>query len=252
MGFFDKLALKKYDREAQKVMAFESQMAALSNEELQAKTPYFKDLLANGKTLEDIKYEAFAVVREAAKRTLGEFPYKVQIIGSLVLNNGDVAELKTGEGKTLTATMAVYLNALSGKGVHVITVNDYLAKRDSEWMGKLYKFLGLSVGLVIAGMRPDHRLLIAYTTESRYLLLCLPTHYIIKPLYIFTIPAGRLPSLLYYSTTVLHIRGGPPAIVPYPYMIPVYIPEDRPHLHQLDSLPDHQLQIIQADYLTAL
>ena len=147
MGFFDKLALKKYDREAQKVMAYESQMAAMSNEELQAKTPYFKNLLANGKTLEDIKYEAFAVVREAAKRTLGEFPYKVQIIGSLVLNNGDVAELKTGEGKTLTATMAVYLNALAGKGVHVITVNEYLSGRDAEWMGQVYKFLGLTVGV---------------------------------------------------------------------------------------------------------
>ena len=147
MGFFDKLALRKYDREAQKVMAFESQMAALSNEELQAKTPYFKDLLAKGKTLEDIKYEAFAVVREAAKRTLGEFPYKVQIIGSLVLHNGDVAELKTGEGKTLTATMAVYLNALAGKGVHVITVNEYLSGRDAEWMGQVYRFLGLTVGV---------------------------------------------------------------------------------------------------------
>ena len=147
MGFFDKLALKKYDREAQKVMAYESQMAAMSNEELQAKTPYFKNLLANGKTLEDIKYEAFAVVREAAKRTLGEFPYKVQIIGSLVLNNGDVAELKTGEGKTLTATMAVYLNALAGKGVHVITVNEYLSGRDAEWMGQVYRFLGLTVGV---------------------------------------------------------------------------------------------------------
>ena len=100
MGFFDKLALKKYEKEALKVMAYENEMASLSNEELQAKTPYFKELLANGKTIADIKYEAFAVVREAAKRTLGEFPYKVQIIGSLVLNNGDVAELKTGEGKT--------------------------------------------------------------------------------------------------------------------------------------------------------
>ena len=147
MGFFDKLALRKYEREALKVMAFENEMAALSNEELQAKTPYFKDLLENGKTLDDIKYEAFAVVREAAKRTLGEFPYKVQIIGSLVLNNGDVAELKTGEGKTLTATMAVYLNALSGKGVHVITVNEYLSGRDAEWMGQVYRFLGLTVGV---------------------------------------------------------------------------------------------------------
>ena len=147
MGFFDKLALKKYEKEALKVMAYENEMASLSNEELQAKTPYFKELLANGKTIADIKYEAFAVVREAAKRTLGEFPYKVQIIGSLVLNNGDVAELKTGEGKTLTATMAVYLNALEGKGVHVITVNEYLSGRDAEWMGQIYRFLGLTVGV---------------------------------------------------------------------------------------------------------
>ena len=117
MGFFDKRALKKYMKEADKVIAYESQMAALSNEELQAKTPYFKELLAQGQTLDDIKYEAFAVAREAAKRCIGEFPYKVQIIGSLVLHNGDVAEMKTGEGKTLTCTMAVYLNALAGNGV---------------------------------------------------------------------------------------------------------------------------------------
>ena len=103
-----------------------------------AKTAYFKEKPANGSTLEDIKYEAFAVAREAGKRTIGEFPYKVQIIGSLVLHNGDVAEMKTGEGKTLTATMAVYLNALAGKGVHVITVNEYLSARDAEWMGQIY------------------------------------------------------------------------------------------------------------------
>ena len=147
MGFFDKRLLKKYWKEADKVIAYESKMAALTNEELQAKTPYFKELLANGKTLDDIKYEAFAVAREAAKRCIGEFPYKVQIIGSLVLHAGDVAEMKTGEGKTLTCTMAVYLNALAGKGLHVITVNEYLSGRDAEWMGQIYRFLGLTVGV---------------------------------------------------------------------------------------------------------
>ena len=147
MGFFDRRAIKKYLKEADKVIAYESQMAALTNEELQAKTPYFKELLAQGKTLDDIKYEAFAVAREAAKRCIGEFPYKVQIVGSLVLHNGDVAEMKTGEGKTLTCTMAVYLNALAGKGLHVITVNEYLSGRDAEWMGQIYRFLGLTVGV---------------------------------------------------------------------------------------------------------
>ena len=147
MGFFDKRLLKKYMKEADKVIAYESKMAALSDEELQAKTPYFKDLLAKGASLDDIKYEAFAVAREAAKRCIGEFPYKVQIIGSLVLHAGDVAEMKTGEGKTLTCTMAVYLNALAGKGLHVITVNEYLSGRDAEWMGQIYRFLGLTVGV---------------------------------------------------------------------------------------------------------
>ena len=147
MGFFDKRAIKKYLKEADKVIAYESKMAALTDEELQAKTPYFKELLAQGKTLDDIKYEAFAVAREAAKRCIGEFPYKVQIVGSLVLHNGDVAEMKTGEGKTLTCTMAVYLNALAGKGLHVITVNEYLSGRDAEWMGQIYRFLGLTVGV---------------------------------------------------------------------------------------------------------
>ncbi len=147
MGFFDKRAIKKYLKEADKVIAYESKMAALTNEELQAKTPYFRELLAQGKTLDDIKYEAFAVAREAAKRCIGEFPYKVQIVGSLVLHNGDVAEMKTGEGKTLTCTMAVYLNALAGKGLHVITVNEYLSGRDAEWMGQIYRFLGLTVGV---------------------------------------------------------------------------------------------------------
>ena len=147
MGLFDKLALKKYSRIADKVLALEDKMKALSDDELRAKTPYFKELLANGKTLDDIKVEAFAVAREAARRTLSEFPYKVQVIGSLVLHDGDVAEMKTGEGKTLTATMAVYLNALAGKGVHVVTVNEYLSERDANWMGQIYRFLGLTVGV---------------------------------------------------------------------------------------------------------
>ena len=147
MGLFDKMALKKYSRIADKVLALEDQMKALSDEDLRAKTDYFKKQLAEGKTLEDIKVEAFAVAREAARRTLAEFPYKVQVIGSLVLHDGDVAEMKTGEGKTLTATMAVYLNALAGKGVHVVTVNEYLSERDANWMGQIYRFLGLTVGV---------------------------------------------------------------------------------------------------------
>ena len=147
MGFFDRRALRKYSKEADKVLAYESTMAALSDDELRAKTDYFKDLLGKGKTLEDIKYEAFAVAREAAKRTIKEFPFKVQVMGSLVMHDGDVAEMKTGEGKTLTATMATYLNALSGKGVHVVTVNEYLSGRDAEWMGQIYRFLGLTVGV---------------------------------------------------------------------------------------------------------
>ena len=171
MGFFDNRAIRKYEVEADKVIAFEKQMAALSDEELRNKTQYFKEQLANGKTLNDIKFEAFAVAREAAKRTIGEFPFKVQIIGSLVLNEGDVAEMKTGEGKTLTATMAVYLNALEGKGVNVVTVNEYLSKRDAEWMGQIYRFLGLTVGcnlreLTTQEKKEAYLCDITYTTNS--------------------------------------------------------------------------------------
>ncbi len=171
MGFFDKRALKKYTKEANKVFELEQQMAALSDEDLRAKTPYFRELLKEGKTLEDIKIEAFAVCREAAKRTLGEFPYKVQVIGSLVLHQGDVAELRTGEGKTLTATMAVYLNALEGKGVHVVTVNEYLSARDADWMGQVYRFLGLTVGVnarskTTQEKREAYLCDITYTTNS--------------------------------------------------------------------------------------
>ena len=168
---FDKHAVNKYRKEAQHVLAYEPEMAKLSDEELKAKTPYFKELLSQGKTLNDIKYEAFAVAREAAKRTLGQFPFPVQIIGALVLNNGDVAEMKTGEGKTLTATMAVYLNALAGKGVHVVTVNEYLAQRDADWMGQIYRFLGLTVGINIREKttrekKEAHDCDVTYTTNS--------------------------------------------------------------------------------------
>ena len=140
-----------------KINGLEEEMTKLTDNELRAKTEYFKGQLKEGKTLDDILPEAFAVVREASKRVLGMRHFDVQSIGGIILHQGRIAEMKTGEGKTLVATLPVYLNALEGKGVHVITVNDYLAKRDSEWMGKLYKFLGLSVGLVIAGMEPKEK-----------------------------------------------------------------------------------------------
>ena len=167
----DERVLKKYSKMADKVLAYEDEMAKLSNEELQAKTPYFKDLLAKGATLDDIKFEAMAVAREAARRTLGQFPYKVQVIGALVMHDGDVAEMRTGEGKTLTATMAIYLNALEGKGAYVVTVNEYLAQRDAEWMGQIYRFLGLTVGCNIHDLttqekQQQHLCDICYTTNS--------------------------------------------------------------------------------------
>ena len=140
-----------------KINGLEEEISKLTDSELRGKTPYFKEQLKNGKTLDDILPEAFAVVREASKRVLGMRHFDVQLIGGIILHQGRIAEMKTGEGKTLVATLPVYLNALEEKGVHVITVNDYLAKRDSEWMGKLYKFLGLSVGLVIAGMEPQEK-----------------------------------------------------------------------------------------------
>ena len=150
-----------------KINSLEPEMEKLSDHELRQKTDYFKKQLANGKTLDDILPEAFAVVREASKRALGMRHFDVQLIGGIILHQGRIAEMKTGEGKTLVATLPVYLNALEGKGVHVITVNDYLAKRDSEWMGKLYKFLGLSVGLVIAGMDPQAKRA-AYNADITY------------------------------------------------------------------------------------
>lgn len=150
-----------------KINSLEEEMTKLTDKELREKTEYFKKQLEEGKTLDDILPEAFAVVREASKRTLGMRHFDVQLIGGIILHQGRIAEMKTGEGKTLVATLPVYLNALEGKGVHVITVNDYLAKRDSEWMGKLYKFLGLSVGLVIAGMDPEAKQK-AYAADITY------------------------------------------------------------------------------------
>ena len=143
----DQHILKKYVKEAKKVMSLAEQMKALSDDQLRAKTNEFRERLKNGQTLEDIKTEAFAVVRETARRVLNLYPFECQVIGGLVLNDGDVAEMKTGEGKTLTATMPVYLNALEGKGVYVVTVNEYLAQRDANEMGQIYRWLGLTVGV---------------------------------------------------------------------------------------------------------
>ena len=167
----DKGTMRRLNRLADQVEAHADEMAALSDEELQAKTPYLRDLLKQGKTLDDILPEAFAVVREGARRVLGLYPFRVQIMGSAVLHGGNIAEMRTGEGKTLTATMAVYLNALPQEGVHVVTVNEYLSARDGEEMGELYKWLGLTVGINGSEMSPDEKRAaynadITYTTNS--------------------------------------------------------------------------------------
>ena len=174
MSFFEKLfgsfsdkELKRINPIKDKVLALEPEMAKLTDEQLQAKTAEFKERLAKGETLDDILPEAFAVCREADWRVLGMKPYPVQIIGGIVLHRACIAEMQTGEGKTLVATMPVYLNALTGKGVHVITVNDYLARRDSEWMGKVYRFLGLTVGLVVHGVEANDRKA-AYAADVTY------------------------------------------------------------------------------------
>lgn len=150
----DKGEIRRLEKMADKVLKYEDEMAALTDEQLQAKTEEFKQRYQNGETLDQLLYEAFAVVREGAKRVLGLFPYKVQVMGGIVLHHGDVPEMRTGEGKTLTATMPVYLNALSGKGVHVVTVNEYLSERDATEMGELYSWLGLSVGINLAAKSP--------------------------------------------------------------------------------------------------
>jgi preprotein translocase subunit SecA len=180
MKLLEKIFGSYSDRELKRIMpivdnieAFEPKIQALSDEQLKAKTPEFKKRLSEGETLDDILPEAFAVVREASKRVLGMRHFRVQLIGGVVLHQGRIAEMKTGEGKTLVATLPVYLNALEGKGVHVVTVNDYLARRDSEWMGKVYNFLGLSVGLIVHGLdnserRDAYNCDITYGTNNEY------------------------------------------------------------------------------------
>ncbi|MBO4889177.1 MAG: preprotein translocase subunit SecA [Firmicutes bacterium] len=174
MGILEKLFGKTSDKEIRriepivnKVMGLESAMAALSDEDLAHKTIEFKERLSKGETLDDILPEAFAVVREAAWRTLQMKPFRVQVIGGIILHQGRIAEMRTGEGKTLVATLPVYLNALEGKGVHVVTVNDYLANRDAEWMGQVYRFLGLTVGCILNGLTNDERRA-AYACDITY------------------------------------------------------------------------------------
>src|SRR5271167_2201771 len=149
--------IKGYQSRVDAINALEPELLELSDEALKGRTAEFRQQLTEGKTLDDILVPAFATVREAAKRTLGQRHFDVQLIGGLVLHEGDIAEMKTGEGKTLVATLAVYLNALAGKGVHVVTVNDYLARRDAEWMGQIYNFLGMSVGVIMHGLTDEER-----------------------------------------------------------------------------------------------
>lgn len=176
-NFFERLfseearLLKKYEAKAQEVDALKDTMSALNDGQLQDKTTEFRARLKKGETLDDLLPEAFAVIREAAKRVIGEYPYMVQIIGSIVMHNGDIAEMKTGEGKTLTSIMCTYLNALSGEGVHVVTVNEYLASRDARWMGQIFEFLGLTVGVNARELTPDQKRAayacdITYTTNA--------------------------------------------------------------------------------------
>ena len=159
--------VKMLEKKIAPILQLADSMADLSDEQLKNKTEQFKERLNNGETLDDIMCEAYAVVREAAKRVIGEYAYPVQLMGAVVLHQGDIAEMKTGEGKTLTSIFPVYLNALSGKGVHVITVNDYLAERDSQWMGRIHRFLGLTVGLNRQGLNPQQKKQ-AYSCDITY------------------------------------------------------------------------------------
>ena len=159
--------VKKHFKIAEKVNALEEEVSKLSDQQLQSRTDWFRERLANGETLDDILVEAFATVREAAKRTLGQRPFDVQLVGGMVLHEGMITEMRTGEGKTLVATLPVYLNALTGKGVHVVTINDYLADRDSKWMGQIYQFLGLNVGCIVHGLNDEQRRQ-AYAADVTY------------------------------------------------------------------------------------
>ena len=157
MGSANERSLKKLQPDVVAVNALEGSIKGLSDAQLQAKTAEFRQKLDNGASLEDIRHEAFAVSREAAWRVLGMRPYDVQILGGYVLHSGRIAEMKTGEGKTLVATLPCYLNALTGRGVHVVTVNDYLARRDAEWMGQVYRWMGLSTGVIVNGINDQER-----------------------------------------------------------------------------------------------
>ena len=156
-GSANERRIRSYQPRVDAINALEKEMEALSDEALRARTDDFKKQVADGASLDDILVPAFATVREAAKRTIGQRHFDVQLIGGMILHEGKIAEMKTGEGKTLVATLAVYLNALSGRGVHVVTVNDYLAKRDSEWMGQIYNFLGLTTGVIVHGLDDEQR-----------------------------------------------------------------------------------------------
>src|ERR1700728_4879374 len=156
-GSHNERILRTQDRTVARINDLEPSFKALSDEQLRAKTDEFKARLAKGEKLDDLLPEAFATVREAARRSLGQRPFDVQLRGGMVLHAGKIAEMKTGEGKTLVATLPVYLNALTGKGVHVVTVNDYLARRDAEWMGQIYRFLGMTVGVIVHGLDDAER-----------------------------------------------------------------------------------------------
>ena len=149
--------IRKYQPRVDAINALEPELVKLTDDQLRARTEQFKKELAEGKTLDDILVPAFATVREAAKRAIGQRHFDVQLIGGMILHEGQISEMKTGEGKTLVATLPVYLNALAGNGVHVVTVNDYLAKRDSEWMGLIYGFLGLKTGVIVHGLDDEQR-----------------------------------------------------------------------------------------------
>ena len=166
-GSSNERKVSKYRSRVAEINALEPEIAALSDEALRARTAMFREELASGKTLDDLLVPAFATVREAAKRTLGQRHFDVQLIGGMVLHDGRIAEMKTGEGKTLVATLPVYLNALAGKGVHVVTVNDYLARRDASWMGQVYSFLGLTTGVIVHGLSDDQRRE-AYASDVTY------------------------------------------------------------------------------------
>ncbi len=174
MGFLEKIfgsysekELKRIQPIVDRVLALEEEFRGMDDDRLREMTPRLKKRLAEGESLDDILPEAFAACREAASRVLQMRHFPVQVVGGVILHQGRIAEMKTGEGKTLVATLPAYLNALSGKGVHIVTVNEYLARRDSEWMGKLYRFLGLTVGLVVSGMEPEEKRA-AYAADITY------------------------------------------------------------------------------------